>query len=139
MTSRSSHPVLYYGPFVRYDYQLWTPDRVPISFKDAGLSAEVTQRIDGGFCPGSTMLGGHLNLAPFEDQIEGVWRSYQCVGWTVLATWCRRIDPRPYGHATFLVRGCWIGDASVLSALELVQRSFPTLWERLPEEFLVLP
>ena len=85
------------------------------------------------------MLNGKLLLANYEDQIPGVWRNFWCGnGWTALATWHRGIDPRPNAHATFLVRGMWIGEG-VLTALERVRVCFPVIWETLPEQFVMLP
>jgi hypothetical protein len=113
--------VYYFGAWGEPGHHLWTPGRRSAWEVERSLP---WRHIDGA------LAGSH------PDQPEGLARLHHLDGWTALAFWDRSCDTRFGSNSVIIARG----EHSATEMVELFQRAFPVVWERVTRRVqLVLP
>jgi hypothetical protein len=126
--------VFYFGAWGAAGHFLWTPD---------GRTAWEAQRtlpwrdLDGPLA-GDPALEDTCRRRYWssDHQPEGLARLHHLDGWTALAFWDRSCDTRFGSNSAVIARG----EHSAAEMVEMLQRAFPAVWERITRRFqLVLP
>jgi hypothetical protein len=126
--------VYYFGAWGAAGHYLWTPD--------GGMALEEQRRlpwkaIDGPLAGDPALADpGRPSHWSTDNQPEGIVRVHHAAGWTAIAFWDRSCDTR-HGSNSALIAA---GEHSAREMVELFQRTFPAVWERITWRFqLVLP
>lgn len=124
--------VYYFGAWGGPGHHLWTPDG-----KTTWSVRLPWESIDGVLAE-DPALADQRRRTPWSlgDQPEGVARLHHRDGWTALAWWDRSCDRRFGSNSAVIARG----EHSAAEMVELLQRHFPAVWERITRRFeLALP